>query len=90
MATVIFLIKIMPDSPEANLEAIKTEARKRLEKLSATALTFEEKPIAFGLKAIMAQFMMPEEKGSDSVENELSTIKAVSSVTIEEYRRAMG
>ena len=90
MATVIFVVKMMPDSPEADLEAIKTEAKSRLAKMGATQVSFEEKPIAFGLKAIMAQFVMPEEKGSDIVENELSSIPHVSSATIEEYRRTFG
>ena len=90
MATVIFIVKLMPESPESDLEAIKTEASKRLQTMGASSLTFEEKPIAFGLKAVYAKFMMPEEKGSDIVESELASIPAVSSATIEDYRRAFG
>ena len=90
MATVIFTVKLMPDSPETDLEVIKKEAKSRLDKMGATQLSFTEKPIAFGLKAIMAQFIMPEEKGSDIVENELGSIPHVSSATIEEYRRTFG
>ena len=90
MATVIFIVKLMPDSPETDLEEIKSEAKKRLEKMGASSLSFEEKPIAFGLKAVMAKFIMPEEKGSDIVENELGSINHVSSATIEDYRRTFG
>ena len=90
MATVIFIVKLMPDSPEADLEALKIEAKSRLTKMGATQISFEEKPIAFGLMAVMAQFVMPEEKGSDIVETELESIPHVSSATIEEYRRTFG
>jgi translation elongation factor aEF-1 beta len=90
MATVIFIVKIMPDSPEADLKSITEEAKNRLNKLSASSITFEEKPIAFGLKAIYAKFAMPEEKGSDEVESQLGSIQHVSSATVEDYRRAFG
>ncbi len=90
MATVIFIVKIMPESPEVNLEGIKSEAKSKLGLIGASNLSFEEKPIAFGLKAIFAKFMMPEEKGSDIVEQELNALKNVSSATIEDYRRAFG
>jgi translation elongation factor aEF-1 beta len=90
MATVIFIVKLMPDSPDADLKAIENTAKSRLEPLGATNITFEEKPIAFGLKAIYTKFAMPEEKGSDEVENQLSSVEHVSSATIEDYRRAFG
>ena len=89
-ATVVIVIKLMPDSLEANLEEIKTEAKSQLEKEGAKNISFEEKPIAFGLKALNVKLDMPEEKGTDLVESILSKIPHVSSVTIEDYRRAFG
>ena len=80
----------MPESPSTDLEAIKTAAKDRLEKEGGKNIAFEEQPVAFGLKAIIAKTDMPEEKGTDVVENLLSTIENVSSVTIEDYRRAFG
>ena len=90
MATVIIIIKLMPDSPEANLDEIKSAAKAIIEKESAKNISFEEKPIAFGLKAIFIRISLPEEKGSEIVEKTLSKISGVSSVTIEDYRRAFG
>lgn len=90
MAIVGIIVKIMPDSPEANLNKIKSEAKARLEKEGALNLSFEEKPIAFGLKAIMLKFAWKEEKDTSIIESALSTIEHVSSATIEDYRRAFG
>ena len=90
MATVIIIVKLMPDSPDANLEEIKSTAKSLLEKEGAKNISFEEKPIAFGLKAINVKLDMDEQKGTDIVESVLTKIPHVSSVTIEDYRRAFG
>ena len=90
MATVVIITKILPDSPEANLDEIKKAAKSALEPQGAKNISFEEKPIAFGLKALMVKIDMPEEKGTDIVESILQKIPHVSSVTIEDYRRAFG
>jgi len=90
MATVAIIVKIMPESPDVNLESIKKSAQSLMENEGAKNISFEEKPIAFGLIAIMMKFAMPEEKGTDLVESKLSSINQVSSVTIEDYRRAFG
>ncbi len=90
MATVIIIVKLMPDSLNANLEEIKSAAKNLLEKEGAKNISFEEKPIAFGLKAIQVKLDFPEEKGTDLVESILSKIPHVSSLAIEDYRRAFG
>jgi len=89
-ATVVIIVKIMPESPETNLEAIKKSALATLQPEGAKNISFEERPIAFGLKAVMMKLDMPEEKGTDLVESKLAAIDHVSSVTIEDYRRAFG
>ena len=89
-ATVVLIVKIMPDSPEADLTEIKQAAIAALQPEGAKNLSFEEKPIAFGLKALIVKTDMPEEKGTDIVEQKLAAIPHVSSVTIEDYRRAFG
>ena len=80
----------MPESPSVDLEQIKSAAKSALEAEGAKNLSFEEVPIAFGLKAILVKMDMPEEKGTDLVETILAKIPQVSSVTIEDYRRAFG
>lgn len=90
MAVVSIIVKLMPESPDVNLESIKKSAQSLMEAEGGKNISFEEKPIAFGLKAIMMKMAMPEEKGTDLVESKLASISQVSSVTIEDYRRAFG
>lgn len=90
MATVLLGIKILPDSPEADLEQMKKNVITALEPEGAQNISFEEKPIAFGLKALMLKTSMPEEKGTDKIESILSQIPHISSIAIEDYRRALG
>ncbi len=89
-ATVIIIVKLMPESPEVNLQEVKAQAQNLLIPEGAKNLSFEERPIAFGLKALIVKMDMPEEKGTDLVENKLASIHGISSVTIEDYRRAFG
>ena len=90
MAIAAIIVKIMPDSPEANLESIKKSAKSLLEAEGAMNISFEEREIAFGLKAVMMKMAWPEEKDTSIVEDNLAKIEHVSSATIEDYRRAFG
>jgi len=87
---VAIIVKLMPSSPSVSLDQIMKEARHVMEKEGAKNISFETQEIAFGLKAIMMKFAIDEDKGTDIVEQTLSKIKDVSSVTIEDYRRAFG
>ncbi|MEK6847120.1 MAG: hypothetical protein AABY16_03050 [Nanoarchaeota archaeon] len=84
------IVKIMPASPNSNLKEIENHAQHIMEKHGAKNISFEEKEVAFGLKSISMKFAISEDKGTDLVENELAKLKDVSSVTIEDYRRAFG
>lgn len=88
--TAALIIKIMPDSLQTNLKEIKEKVEASLKKEGALNINFEEQPIGFGLKAIMAKFAWPEEKDTDIIERTVSQIEHVSSVNIEDYRRAFG
>ncbi|MEK6893788.1 MAG: elongation factor 1-beta [Nanoarchaeota archaeon] len=90
MTTVAIIIKIMPDSPETNLENIKKSAKSFLEAQGAMNISSEERPIAFGLNAIMLKMAWPEEKDTSIIEDGLAKIEHVSSANIEDYRRAFG
>jgi len=87
---VAVIIRILPDSPEADLEKIKESIKSTLESEGALNISFEEEEIGFGLKAILIKFAWPEEKDTDIIENSLSVVPNVSSVKIEDYRRAFG
>lgn len=88
--TVAIIIKIMPDSPEADLKSIEAKAQAVLEPKGAKNISFEEKPVAFGLKAIFMKMAWPEAQDSSIIEDSLQAIEHVSSVNIEDYRRAFG
>jgi elongation factor 1-beta len=87
---VAVIIKILPDSPDANLEEIKIATKDSLTQLGSQNISFKEEPIAFGLYAIKAKFAWPEEKDTDLIETQLKKIEHISSIQIEDYRRAFG
>jgi len=80
-------IKIMPLSPETNLEEIKAKAKAIVEEKGGKNREYEEEPIAFGLKAIIAFFEWPEEKGLEEVEDAFQKIENVNSVQIIDMRK---
>ena len=89
-STIIVIIKIMPESVSTNLKQIEEQVRKKLEPHGGRSITFEEKEIAFGLKSITLKMAFPEEKGTDLIEKLIHEVPEISSVTIEDYRRAFG
>ena len=88
--TVAVIVKIMPSSLETNLEEIKNKAKQAMEAEGAQNISFEEQEVAFGLKAILMKMAWPEEKSTDIIETQLAEIENVSSIKIEDYRRAFG
>lgn len=90
MTVAAVIVQVMPESPEADLKTIIRSGENALIKNGAKNISFEEKPIAFGLKAINFKFAWPEEKDTDLIEKCLSAIPQVSSAKIQDYRRAFG
>ena len=90
MAIAAVIVRIMPSSPETNLQEIEDIAKSAMEKEGAMNISFEEQPIAFGLKAIMMKMAWKEEKDTSIIEDALAKIENVSSVQIVDYRRAFG
>ncbi len=88
--TIIVIIKIMPESVSTNLKQIEEQVKIKMESHGGKSITFEEKDVAFGLKSISLKMAFPEEKGTDLIEKLISEVPEVSSVTIEDYRRAFG
>ena len=90
MGTALIKIKLMPTSPETDLEEIKTKAAEAIEAAGGEKPTFEEEPVAFGLKAVIAGFALDESKELDAVEEKLKAVENVNSVQVVDMRRAFG
>jgi translation elongation factor aEF-1 beta len=91
MANVVITFKIMPASPEEDLDKIRNEAQKRIKKFGGEVYKTEEVPIAFGLKSVNIMFLMDENKGStEELEKEISELQGVNSVDVIDVRRAVG
>lgn len=90
MAMAALKVKIMPESPETDLDKIKNSAKDEIEKLGAKLHSHEIQPIAFGLNALILTIVWPENQDLDLIENALSKIENVNSVEIIDFRRAIG
>ena len=77
----------MPSSPSINLEKLQQEVKKLIEKRGGKNRQYEEQPIAFGLKAVIAFFEWPEEKELEDLENSLRKINNVNSIQIIDMRK---
>lgn len=83
-------IKIMPDSPIANLDEIEKNISNVVKKASGKIGKIEREPIAFGLNAIIITFSWSENADRDSLEETLRKLPHVNSAEIIDFRRAFG
>lgn len=91
MAQVIVKMKIMPESPEVNLDDVFENINTEVKNFGGEIGKREIIPVAFGLKSLEVIFVMDESKGStDELESKLNEIEGVQSVEVTDVRRAMG
>ena len=90
MGIALIKIRIMPTSPEVNLEQIQEKAKTVIENQKGERCSFEQEPIAFGLKAVIAGFALDEEHKLEPIEESLRKIENVNSVEVIDMRRAFG
>jgi elongation factor 1-beta len=83
-------MKLMPDSPSANLKAIEIKSEEIINSMHKTQVKVEEQPIAFGLKAIILSFAWNDEIETEKLEAELAKVPEVSSVETLDIRKAFG
>ncbi len=89
MGEVLTTMKIMPESPEVDLEAIKSAIESSMPE-GARIHEISEEPIAFGLVAIILQFITEDgEGGSEPVEEMVQAIDGVASFEITGVGRLM-
>ncbi|MEM2320767.1 MAG: elongation factor 1-beta [Candidatus Bathyarchaeia archaeon] len=89
MARVVVSLKIFPADVSVNLESLKEKVKNALPSY-ASIYKFEEEPIAFGLVALIAHIVLPEDLagGLDEVENRIQEIGDVSDIQTLMVRRA--
>jgi elongation factor 1-beta len=91
MTTAAVRFKIMPESPETDLESIKSSIKEKVESFDSGVFSDAvEEPIAFGLKALIVTLAIAESEEVDHVETALKEIDGVSSIEMIDYRRAVG
>ena len=83
MGKIGVVLKVMPESPETDLERIKEEAKKKID-----VNDMDEEDVAFGLKAVMISTVVADDEGgTDKVEEQLSKIEGVQSVEVEDVQK---
>jgi len=90
MALALIKVKVMPDSPQANLNEIESELKNILSNAGSKSIRFEKEPIAFGLTAVIVGFSWDDSESSDEIVEKLQQISHVSSAEVIDYRRAIG
>ncbi len=90
MSVAAVKIKLMPTSPEADLEKIEADSKALIEAEGGKGSKFEKHPIAFGLNALEVLFAWPEEKELEELEEKLKKVENVNSVQVVDIRRAIG
>ncbi len=91
MAKMFLTVKIMPESPEMDLNSIRNKALEVSKDYEAELLDKDViEPVAFGLKALKLMFYMDERHGSEPLAEAISQIEGVSSAEVIDMRRAVG
>ncbi|MGP3668193.1 MAG: elongation factor 1-beta [Candidatus Bathyarchaeota archaeon] len=88
MGKVVASFKVFPEDVNVNLEEIKRKIEKKLPP-EAFIHKFEEEPVAFGLRVVIAHIILPEDVSGemDKIENILGEIEGVSQVQFLMVRR---
>jgi elongation factor 1-beta len=77
MGKVAVSLKIMPESPDVDLEAVKDEIAKKIQLNDAKI-----EPLAFGLNMLKILVVVPD-SSMENLENEIKSVKGISEVEIE-------
>ena len=89
MGKIVISFKIFPSEATVDLDLLKEKIEKQMPKF-ASVHGFAEEPIAFGLSALIAHIVLPEDRSGvlDEVENYLLEIREVSQIETLMVRRA--
>ena len=83
MARVLASIKIFPNDANIDLNALKARIQSSLPS-GSTVQKFDEEPVAFGLVALIAYVVLPEDAAGqmDQVEDAIRSIDQVSQIEV--------
>ena len=83
MARVLASIKVFPNDANIDLNALKTRIQSSLPS-GSTVQKFDEEPVAFGLVALIAYVVLPEDAAGqmDQVEDAIRSIDQVSQIEV--------
>jgi len=92
MAKAVVTIKVMPESPEIDLEELEKKVKDAIISFAGEGeMKVSVEPVAFGLKSMNIIFVMEESKGStEPLEKAVEAIEGVSSMEVTDVRRAVG
>ena len=92
MAQVAVIMKVVPGSPEADFKKISGKCVKICKEYAKTdQVNVKEEPLAFGLKSLFFNFLMEEAIGdTEPLEETLSKVEGVQTVSTSDVRRAFG
>lgn len=90
--TMIVELRIMPESPEEDLDRIINDAKKIIKKFTSNDdIKVSTKDVAFGLKSINIYIVLSEDfEDLEKLETELSNLNGVSRAETIDMRRALG
>ncbi len=80
-------IRTMPDSPEADLEALKRSIKHIVESENGKIIDHVEEPVAFGLKAVITKFKWDETKESEKIVELVEKLDGINSCQVTDVRR---
>lgn len=87
MGTAGIQFQIMPESPDANLDEIEEKVKSTIESKGGKNRQYNRKPIAFGLKAVIAFFEWGEDQELEPLQEELQKLEDIKSVEVIDMRK---
>ena len=95
MAVVVITLKVMPTSPDVDVEKLYEKIVPMINEASGyndeNAMRKKIEDVAFGLKSLTIMFLYPEEKGSpDELEKKINELPEVESAEVVDVRRTLG
>jgi len=87
MGKVAAVLKVMPQSPDIDLDELKADLEDALPE-GAKLRGFDQEEVAFGLVALLSTVVVPDDAGgTEAVEDAFTNVEGVESVQVQETGR---